>query len=122
MGNTREYTLVGAKATFADKVGCAVNIGTTLTKKTPNAVAPTAGEAIDGIITDITLTGATEVTLAVARIGDIVFAKLGTGGATVGDELEVATGGVLVEKSTGVAVAKALATGSKDELIPVLIK
>ena len=85
-------------------------------------VASHPESVVDGIITYITLTGATEVTLAVARIGDIVFAKLGTGGATVGDELEVASGGVLIEKSTGVVVAKALATGSKDELIPVLIK
>lgn len=122
MGNTREYTLVGAKSNFAGKEGCAVNIGTTLTKKTPNAVIATAEQAIDGIITDITITGADEVTLAVARIGDIVFAKLGDGGATVGDELEVATGGVLVTKEDGVAVAKALNTGLKDELIPVIIK
>lgn len=120
MANTNEFTLV-APEDYKEKLGHAVVVGTTLVHNTPVAVIATAGEAIDGIIIDITAGGA-GAPIAVAKVGDIAFVKLGTGGATVGDELEVATGGVLVEKSTGVAVAKALATGVAGERIPAIIK
>lgn len=118
MGRTNEFTLV-AEGDFTGKVGVAVKVGATLVHKTPTAVIATAGEAIDGIVTDITA-GAPQV-LAVAKVGDIVFAKL-AGGVTVGDELEVGTEGALVKKASGVAVAKALATGIENELIPVIVK
>lgn len=118
MGRTNEFTLV-AEGDFTGKVGVAVKVGATLVHKTPTAVIATAGEAIDGIVTDITA-GAPQV-LAVAKVGDIVFGKIG-GAVTVGDELEVGTDGVLVKKASGVAVAKALATGIENELIPVIVK
>lgn len=118
MGRTNEFTLV-ADGDFTGKAGVAVKIGTKLVHKTPTAVIAGAGEAIDGIVTDITA-GAPQV-LAVAKVGDIVFGKIG-GAVTVGDELEVGEAGALVKKASGEAVAKALATGIKDELIPVIIK
>lgn len=118
MGRTNEFTLV-ADGDFTGKQGCAVVIKNELVNRTPVGTLATAGEAIDGIVTDITA-GAPQV-LAVAKVGDIVFAKLG-GAVTVADELEVDANGALVEKSNGVAVAKALATGAKGELIPVIIK
>ena len=81
----------------------------------------TPGEAIDGIVTDITA-GNPQV-LAVAKVGDIVFATIGTGGAKVGDELAVEAGGKLVKQaSQAKTVAKALATGNANERIPVIIK
>lgn len=118
MGRTNEFTLV-ADADFTGKLGHAVVVKAELVHKTPVGTIATAGQAIDGIVTDITA-GAPQV-LAVAKVGDIVFAKAG-GAITVGDELEVAEGGVLVKKASGVAVAKALATGAEGELLPVIIK
>lgn len=118
MGRTNEFTLV-ADADFTGKLGHAVVVKAELVHKTPVGTIATAGKAIDGIVTDITA-GAPQV-LAVAKVGDIVFAKAG-GAITVGDELEVAEGGALVEKTDGVAVAKALATGAEGELLPVIIK
>lgn len=118
MGKTNEFTLV-AEGKFAGELGCAVVVDAKLIQSTPVGKVATAGEAIDGIVTDITA-GANEV-LAVAKVGDIAFVKLG-GAVTVGDELEVAEGGKLVTKDSGVAVAKALATGVADERIPAIIK
>lgn len=119
MGRTNEFTLV-ATTDMSDKLGIAVKIGTTMVNKTPTGVVATAAKEIDGIITDIT--AGNPQLLAVGKVGDIVFGKVGTGGVTVGDELEVGTDGVLVTKSTGVVVAKALATGVVNDLIPVIIK
>lgn len=120
MGRTNEFTLV-ADADFTEKLGCAVKVKAELVHNTPVGTLAGAGEAIDGIVTDITA-GKPQV-LAVARMGDIVFAKLGTDGATVADNLSVGAGGVLV-KTAGQAtvVAKALATGKEGERIPVIIK
>lgn len=118
MGRTNEFTLV-ADADFTGKQGCAVVVKNELVNRTPVGTLAGAGKAIDGIVTDITA-GAPQV-LAVAKVGDIVFAKLG-GDVTVADELEVDANGALVEKTDGVAVAKALATGAEGELIPVIIK
>lgn len=117
MGRTNEFTLV-AEANFAGEVGCAVKVGTDMVHKTPVGVLATTG-AIDGIVTDIT-PGTPNKLLAVAKIGDIVFAKLGDD-VTVGDALEVMAGGVF-KTSAGAGVAKALATGVEGELIPVIIK
>lgn len=119
MGRTNEFTLV-ADADFTGKLGYAVKVKAEMVHKTPVGTIATAGQAIDGIVTDITA-GAPQV-LAVAKVGDIVLACVGTGGVTVGDELEVAEGGALVKKTSGVAVAKALATGTEGELVPVIIK
>ena len=118
MGRTNEFTLV-ADADFTGKQGYAVVVKNELVNRTPVGTLASAGKAIDGIVTDITA-GSPQV-LAVAKVGDIVFAKLG-GDVTVADELEVDANGALVEKTDGVAVAKALATGAEGELIPVIIK
>lgn len=119
MGRTNEFTLV-ADADFSGKLGCAVKVKAELVHNTPVGTLAGAGEAIDGIVTDITA-GAPQV-LAVARIGDIVFGKIGAE-VTVADNLAVDANGALI-KATGDAkvVAKALATGKKDERIPVIIK
>ncbi len=119
MGRTNEFTLV-ADADFTGKLGHAVVVKAEMVHKTPVGTIATAGQAIDGIVTDITA-GAPQV-LAVAKVGDIVFACVGAGGVTVGDELVVADGGKLVKAGEGVAVAKALATGVENELVPVIIK
>lgn len=119
MGRTNEFTLV-ADADFAGKLGCAVVVKDELVHNTPVGTLATAGEAIDGIVTDITA-GAPQV-LAVAKVGDIAFAKVGAGGITVGDELVVGANGTLVKAGEGVAVAKALATGKEGERIAVIIK
>ena len=118
MGRTNEFTLV-ADADFTGKQGCAVVVKAELVNRTPVGTIATAGKAIDGIVTDITA-GAPQV-LAVAKVGDIVFAKL-AGTVAVADELEVGNGGALVKKASGVAVAKALAGGAEGELVPVIIK
>lgn len=118
MGRTNEFTLV-ADADFTGKLGCAVVVKAELVHGTPVGTLATAGKAIDGIVTDITA-GAPQV-LAVAKVGDIAFAKIG-GEITVGDELVVGENGTLVEAGEGVAVAKALATGKAGERIPVIIK
>lgn len=119
MANTNEFTLV-APEDYKEKLGHAVVVGATLVHNTPVAAIATAGEAIDGIITDITAGGA-GAPVAVAKVGDIAFVKLG-GAVTVGDELEVGTNGKLVKKASGTVVAKALATGVADERIPAIIK
>ena len=119
MGRTNEFTLV-ADADFTGKAGYAVKVKNELVNRTPVGTIATAGEAIDGIVTDITA-GSPQV-LAVAKVGDIVFACIGAGGVTVGDELVVGADGRLVKAGDGVAVAKALATGAEGEMIPVLIK
>lgn len=119
MGNTREFTLVAERNAIAQ--GCAVVVDAKLVNKTPVAKLATAGAGIDGIVTDITITGDNEVTLAVARTGDIVFGLIG-GEVTVGDELVVGAEGKLVKAGSGVAVAKALNTGKAGERIEVLIK
>ena len=118
MGRTNEFTLV-ADADFAGKLGCAVVVKAELVHNTPVGTLATAGEAIDGIVTDITA-GAPQV-LAVAKVGDIAFAKV-AGAVTVGDELEVGTEGALVKATSGKAVAKALANGKAGERIAVIIK
>lgn len=121
MGTTHEFTLV-ADAVFAnEKLGCAVKVKNELVHRTPVGTLAGAGEAIDGIVTDITA-GNPQV-LAVARMGDIAFVRVGADGVTVADELAVEDGGALV-KASGAAkvVAKALATGKQGELIPALIK
>lgn len=118
MGKTNEFTLV-AEGKFAGELGCAVVVDAKLIQSTPVGKVATAGGVIDGIVTDITA-GANEV-LAVAKVGDIAFVKLG-GAVTVGDELEVAEGGKLVKKASGEAVAKALATGVEGERVPAIIK
>ena len=118
MGKTNEFTLV-AEGKFAGELGCAVVVDAKLVQSTPVGKVATAGGTIDGIVTDITA-GANEV-LAVAKVGDIAFVKLG-GAVTVGDELEVAEGGKLVKKASGEAVAKALATGVAGERVPAIIK
>ena len=117
MGRTNEFTLV-ADADFTGKLGYAVKVKAELVHKTPVGTIAGAGQEIDGIVTDITA-GAPQV-LAVAKVGDIALACLG-GAVTVGDELIVAEGGKLV-KGTGKVVAKALATGAENELVPVIIK
>ena len=121
MGRTNEFTLV-ADGDFAGKLGYAVKVkAETLVHNTPVGTLAGAGEAIDGIVTDITA-GNPQV-LAVAKVGDIVFATIGTGGAKVGDELAVEDGGKLVKQtSQAKTVAKALATGNAHERIPVIIK
>lgn len=121
MGTTNEFTLV-ADADFSEKEGCAVVVKAEMVHQTPVGTIATAGQAIDGIVTDITGPGLTGSPIAVARTGDIAFARLGANGATVADELEVGTDGVLIKKTSGVVVAKALATGKEGERIPVLIK
>ena len=121
MGTTHEFTLI-ADADFSDKLGCAVVVKAELVHKTPVGKLATAQKAIDGIVTDITADGKAGAPLAVARIGDIAFAKIGVGGVTVGDELVVGTEGRLITAGEGVKVAKALASGAENELIPVLIK
>ncbi len=121
MGRTNEFTLV-ADADFSEKLGCAVVVKAEMVDKTPVGTIATAGQDIDGIITDITGPAKAGSPVAVARLGDIAFARVGTGGVTVGDKLVVAEGGVLVTAGEGVAVAKALATGKEGERIPVLIK
>jgi hypothetical protein len=118
MGRTNEFTLV-ADSDFSEKLGCAVVVKAELVDKTPVGTIAEAGKAIDGIVTDITA-GKPQV-LAIARIGDIAFAKLGEA-VTVGDELVVGEEGALAKAGEGVAVAKALATGAQGERIPVLIK
>lgn len=118
MGKTNEFTLV-ADADFTGKQGCAVVVKNELVNRTPVGTLAGAGVAIDGIVTDITA-GAPQV-LAVAKVGDIVFAKL-AGTVTVADELQVGDNGALIKKNSGVAVAKALASGANGELIPVIIK
>lgn len=119
MGRTNEFTLV-AKEGFAGKIGCAVKVDNTMVHKTPVGVLADAQDMIDGIVTDITPGTANKV-LAVAKIGDIVFALLG-GEVTVGATLEVGANGALVAHSSGAEVAKALASGKAGELIPVIIK
>lgn len=119
MGRTNEFTLV-AKEGFAGKIGCAVKVDGTMVHKTPVGVVADAQDPIDGIVTDIT-PGAKNKVLAVAKVGDIVFALLG-GAVTVGDVLEVGANGALVEHASGAEVAKALASGVAGELIPVIIK
>lgn len=119
MGKTNEFTLV-AEGKFAGAKGCAVVVDAKLIHNTPVGKIATAGEAIDGIVTDITA-GANEV-LAVAKVGDIAFVKVGVGGVTVGDELVVGANGTLVKGGEGIAVAKALATGKEGELISAIIK
>ena len=94
MGRTNEFTLV-ADADFTGKAGYAVKVKNELVNRTPVGTIATAGGAIDGIVTDITA-GSPQV-LAVAKVGDIVFACIGTGGVTVGDELVVGADGRLVE-------------------------
>lgn len=121
MGTTHEFTLI-ADADFSDKLGCAVVVKAELVHKTPVGTLATAAKAIDGIVTDITADGKAGAPLAIARVGDIAFAKIGADGVTVGDELVVGTEGRLIKAGEGVAVAKALATGAENELIPVLIK
>lgn len=122
MGTTHEFTLV-ADADFAGKEGYAVVVKAgELVHRTPVATIATAGKAIDGIVTDITADGKAGAPLAIARVGDIVKAKIGTGGVTSGDELVVEAGGKLIKAGEGVAVAKALDTGKENDLILVLIK
>lgn len=122
MGITHEFTLV-ADADFTGKEGYAVVVKAgELVHRTPVGTIATAGKAIDGIVTDITGDGKAGTPLAIARIGDIVKAKIGTGGVTSGDELVVEAGGKLIKAGEGVAVAKALGTGKENDLIPVLIK
>ena len=71
MGRTNEFTLV-ADGDFAGKLGYAVKVkAETLVHNTPVGTLAGAGEAIDGIVTDITA-GNPQV-LAVAKVGDIVF-------------------------------------------------
>lgn len=120
MGRTNEFTLV-ADADFTEKLGCAVKVKAELVHNTPVATIATSAEAIDGIVTDITGTGLQGSPLAVAKLGDIALARI-EGTVTVGDELEVGTDGKLKTKTSGVAVAKALATGKAGERIPVIIK
>ena len=120
MGRTNEFTLV-ADADFTGKLGCAVVVKAQLVNNTPVATLATAEKAIDGIVTDITADGKAGAPLAVAKVGDIAFARIG-GAVTVGDELVVGENGKLIKAGEGVAVAKALATGKADERIPVLIK
>lgn len=119
MGRTNEFTLV-AEENFAGGIGCAVVVSNTMVHKTPVGELAGAGVAIDGIVTDIT-PGAKNKVLAVAKIGDIVFAKL-AGTVTVGGALEVGADGALIAHSSGVEVAKALASGVAGDLIPVIIK
>lgn len=121
MGTTNEFTLV-ADADFSGKLGCAVVVKNKLVGKTPVGVIAGAGVAIDGIITDITGPAKAGSPIAVGKVGDIVFARVGAGGVTVGDTLVVGTEGALIKAGDGVAVAKALATGAEGERIPVLIK
>ena len=119
MGKTNEFTLV-AEGKFAGELGCAVVVDAKLIHNTPVGKIATAGEAIDGIVTDITA-GTNEV-LAVAKVGDIAFVLVGENGVTVGDELVVGANGALITAGDGVAVAKALATGIEGERIPAIIK
>ena len=113
MGRTNEFTLV-ADGDFAGKLGYAVKVkAETLVHNTPVGTLAGAGEAIDGIVTDITA-GNPQV---------LAVAKVGTGGAKVGDELAVEAGGKLVKQANQAkTVAKALATGNANERIPVIIK
>lgn len=120
MGRTNEFTLV-AKEGFAGELGCAVAVDATLVHNTPVGVVAGAGEAIDGIVTDIT-PGKPNKVLAVAKIGDIVFGLIGEA-ITVADELAVGENGKLVKATEdAVVVAKALATGKAGERIAVIIK
>lgn len=121
MGRTNEFTLV-ADANFSGKLGYAVVVKAELDHNTPVGTIAGAGVAIDGIISDITGPALAGSPVAVARIGDITFASLG-GAVTVGDELATDANGQLVKAGeSAVVVGKALATGVKDELIPVLLK
>lgn len=122
MGRTNEFTLV-ADADFTGKRGYAVKVkAELLVHNTPVGTIADAGEAIDGIITDITGPAVAGSPIAVAKIGDIVFGAIGANGVTVGDELVVGEDGRLVTAGEGVAVAKALGTGAEGELVPVIIK
>ena len=121
MGRTNEFTLV-ADADFTGKRGYAVKVKAELVHNTPVGTIAQAGEAIDGIITDMTGPAVAGSPVAVAKIGDIVFGAIGAGGVTVGDELGVGADGRLVKAGEGVTVAKALGTGAEGELVPVIIK
>lgn len=121
MGRTNEFTLV-AGANFSDKLGYAVVVSNTLDHNTPVGAIAGAGVAIDGVITDITGPGLAGSPVAVAKIGDICFARLGDD-VTVGDEIATNASGTFVTASNNAVVAgKALATGVAGDLIPVLLK
>lgn len=121
MGTTHEFTLV-ADSDFTEKLGYAVKVKAELVHNTPVASIADAGKAIAGIVTDITAPATAGAPLAIARIGDIALAAVGTGGITVGDELEVGSDGRLVTKSSGAVVAVALGTAKENERVPVLLK
>lgn len=121
MGRTNEFTLV-ADADFSGKLGYAVVVKAQLDHNTPVGTIAGAGVAIDGVISDITGPALAGSPVAVARIGDITFASLG-GDVTVGDEVATdANGQFVTAEGSAVVAGKALATGVKDELIPVLLK
>ena len=121
MGRTNEFTLV-AGADFSEKLGYAVVVADALDHNTPIGEIAGVGVAIDGVITDITGPGLAGSPVAVARIGDICFARLGDD-VTVGDEIATDANGAFVTAGENAVVAgKALATGVEGDLIPVLLK
>ena len=123
MGRTNEFTLI-ADADFTGKLGYGVVVKNAMLNNTPyGSIATTAGGAIDGVITDITADGKAGAPVAVGRIGDIVFAKVGDGDLTVGDKIAVASDGTFVTAGdNATVVGVALATGAEGERIPVLLK
>lgn len=122
MGRTNEFTLI-ADADFTGKLGYAVVVKNAMLNNTPyGSIVTSAGVAIDGIITDITADGKAGAPVAVGRIGDIVFARLG-GAVTVGDKVATKNDGTLVTQAdSAIVVGVALATGASGERIPVLLK
>lgn len=122
MGRTNEFTLI-ADADFTGKLGYAVVVKNAMLNNTPyGSIVTNAGVAIDGIITDITADGKAGAPVAVGRIGDIVFARLG-GSVTVGDKVAVKNDGTLVTQAdSAIVVGVALATGASGQRIPVLLK
>lgn len=122
MGRTNEFTLI-ADADFTGKLGYAVVVKNTMLNNTPyGSIVSNAGVAIDGVITDITANGKAGAPVAVGRIGDIVFARLG-GTVTVGDKVAVKNDGTFVTQAdSAIVVGVALATGASGERIPVLLK
>jgi|SRR5579871_1710002 len=79
--------------------------------------AAASGKNCDGILQDAPKSGQA----GNVAISGISKAVLGGSGATAGDQLEITTGGVFQTKSSGTAVAKALATGVSGDIISVLL-
>lgn len=107
---------VPANADLSASQFCAVSINSS-----GNIALTAAAAAADGILQDKPAAAGRPGSVASCP-GQICTAKLGTGGATKGDLLEVVgTGGGLTTQTSGKIVAKALQTGLVGDFIPVLL-